>query len=240
MKQHSSPRNALCLGSALFILSAGLHIAVAAPSQPSQSIAPTEPLPTETQTAQDSAVPPANTSNAGEESESKPLRESNEYGPIKKGETLAQIAMDTLPDHQVGLEQMTWALYTMNPQAFENGDLNKLRTGVYLKVPNALQAGAIDLATARRELNRRVPPPAAPRAAARPAKQATAVTAKAVDPTEQLQSQIRITQREREEAAQEHQLLKNRLAEMEKKIQELMQQNAERDAALKAQARSAK
>ena len=101
------------------------------------------------------------------------------------------------------------------------------------------QANEVDPVSPRAEPERR-PPPATPREAktlpVRPA--AAAKTSK--DPLAQLESQIREAKREREEAAQEHQLLKARLAEMEKKIQELMQQNAERDARLRAQAGPAK
>lgn len=146
MKRYSPPRNALCLGSVLFFLSAGWQGAVA---ETMQNVAPVEPTPT------------------------------------------------------------------------------------------AEHAGETDPLTTPRESERRAPPATSHATDQRPAKATSAATRKsAQDPLEQLQSQIRVTQREREEAAQEHQLLKARLVEMEKKIQELMQQNAERDAALKAQSRT--
>jgi len=101
------------------------------------------------------------------------------------------------------------------------------------------QANEVDPVSPRAEPERR-PPPATPREAKTPSVRPAAAAKTSKDPLAQLESQIREAKREREEAAQEHQLLKARLAEMEKKIQELMQQNAERDARLRAQAGPAK
>ena len=64
-----------------------------------------------------------------------PQAKTGQYGPIRRGETLAAIAAKVKPQG-VTLEQMLSALYRSNAQAFEGKNMNRLRTGPMLIVPN--------------------------------------------------------------------------------------------------------
>jgi len=63
--------------------------------------------------------------------------EGNEYGPVKRGETLGRIAASVKPEG-VTLEQMLVSLYRSNPDAFV-GNMNRLKTGRILRVPEKEQ-----------------------------------------------------------------------------------------------------
>ena len=68
-----------------------------------------------------------------------PVKEPNanerEYGPVKRGDTLARIAAAVKPDG-VTLEQTLVGLYKSNPEAF-SGDMNRLKSGQILRIPDA-------------------------------------------------------------------------------------------------------
>ena len=68
---------------------------------------------------------------------------------IKKGDTLGKIARDNLPQG-VTLQQMLIALYKSNPDAFIRDNVNLIRTGRILNLPDRESAAAIDLADANR------------------------------------------------------------------------------------------
>lgn len=55
------------------------------------------------------------------------------YGPVKRGETLSEIA-ETLLGNDVTMNQMMVALYDANPEAFA-GNINILREGALLQIP---------------------------------------------------------------------------------------------------------
>ena len=67
---------------------------------------------------------------------------SRDYGPIERGETLGKIARSTMPEG-VTLEQMLVALYRTNPDAFIRKNLNLVRTGKILRVPDRDEIAAI-------------------------------------------------------------------------------------------------
>jgi len=64
-----------------------------------------------------------------------PMAATNEYGPIERGETLGKIARSVMPEG-VTLEQMLVALYRANPDAFIRKNLNLVRAGKILRVPD--------------------------------------------------------------------------------------------------------
>lgn len=64
-----------------------------------------------------------------------PMAASKEYGPIERGETLGKIARNVMPEG-VTLEQMLVALYRTNPDAFIRKNLNLVRAGKILRVPD--------------------------------------------------------------------------------------------------------
>jgi pilus assembly protein FimV len=67
---------------------------------------------------------------------------------VKEGDTLADIANRTR-DNTVSLDQMLIALYRANPDAFIGDNINRLRAGRVLSVPDAAAAGAVDKREAR-------------------------------------------------------------------------------------------
>lgn len=70
---------------------------------------------------------------------------------VRKGDTLHRIA-GTLAPAGVNLDQMLVGLLRANPEAFDDGNINRLRSGVILSVPPAARLAAIDAADARREV----------------------------------------------------------------------------------------
>jgi len=70
-----------------------------------------------------------------------PTKSLKEYGPIERGETLGKIALSVKPDG-VTLEQMLVAFYRSNPEAFIQNNLNLVRTGKILRVPDTEEVEA--------------------------------------------------------------------------------------------------
>jgi len=62
---------------------------------------------------------------------------SAEYGPVRQGQTLSQIAgqLDIAPGYS--LDQTMLALLRTNPDAFIGDDINRLKKGAVLRVPHA-------------------------------------------------------------------------------------------------------
>lgn len=78
--------------------------------------------------------------------------QSNEtYGPVIRGDTLSSIARQVLPAG-VDLNQMLVALYRANRDAFIANNMNLLRVGAVLKIPEKNEVTAIDTTTARNEI----------------------------------------------------------------------------------------
>ncbi|MFD0737967.1 FimV/HubP family polar landmark protein [Lysobacter koreensis] len=94
---------------------------------------------------------------------------SNEYGPVKRGESLSQVA-GRLDVGGASLDQTMVALLRANPDSFIGGDLNQLKQGAVLRVPDSDALTAIDAAQASeivrgqvrqwRDARRAVPQPA--------------------------------------------------------------------------------
>jgi pilus assembly protein FimV len=72
---------------------------------------------------------------------SEPAGEGSDY-KVRSGDTLAKIA-GQYRQQGVSLDQMLVALYRANPDAFIGKNMNRLRAGQILSVPNAETAGAI-------------------------------------------------------------------------------------------------
>lgn len=81
--------------------------------------------------------------------ESKPAREA--YGPVRKGENLSRIASALKPEG-VSLEQMLVALFQSNKQAFAGNNMNRLKAGQILRVPEAEQAEEVKTNEAARQV----------------------------------------------------------------------------------------
>lgn len=65
---------------------------------------------------------------------------SGEYGPVRNQDTLWSIAEQLGAERNVPTRQMLNALYQANPDAFNNGNMDLLKAGVTLKIP---ETGAI-------------------------------------------------------------------------------------------------
>ncbi|MDS4016011.1 MAG: FimV/HubP family polar landmark protein [Candidatus Accumulibacter sp.] len=68
---------------------------------------------------------------------------------VRRGETLGQIASELRPDG-VSLDQMLAGLYRANPDAFDRGNMNRLKAGKVLSVPDKDALQAIPREDARR------------------------------------------------------------------------------------------
>jgi len=71
-----------------------------------------------------------------------PAAGAKEYGPIERGETLGKIARSVMPQG-VSLEQMLVALYRTNEDAFIRKNLNLVRAGKILRVPDREEVESI-------------------------------------------------------------------------------------------------
>jgi pilus assembly protein FimV len=80
---------------------------------------------------------------------------AQEYGPVAKGETLGKIAASLKPQG-VSLEQMLVGLYRSNPDAFIRNNLNLVKSGRILRVPDAQELAAISQGDAVKEYRAQV------------------------------------------------------------------------------------
>ena len=76
------------------------------------------------------------------------------YGPTQRNDTLWNIASSLRPDDSVSVYQMMMALLKENPQAFYDNNVNSLKAGYVLRVPEKSVVMAIDEAHAVREAAR--------------------------------------------------------------------------------------
>lgn len=113
-------------------------------------MAPRMPVRSETQapaTTDAGATPPAAAASpAGDLAQS--------YGPVKSTDTLWSIASRMRPDASVSVEQMMLALVRANPEAFEGGNVNRLKRGYVLRAPQASDLASLTRAEALREVQR--------------------------------------------------------------------------------------
>lgn len=116
---------------------------VAAPEVKAHAVAPATP-------AKPAAMKPAQIASptATTRASSAPAGENTRL--VKSGDTLRRIAAETVPAG-VSLDQMLVALFKTNADAFE-GNMNRMRAGKILSIPDAEKAGAISAAEARREV----------------------------------------------------------------------------------------
>ena len=75
-----------------------------------------------------------------------------EYGPVGAGETLWSIASRIRPDSSVSIQQMMLALLHTNPEAFINNNINGLKRGQILRMPDSGELQGMGQAEAIREV----------------------------------------------------------------------------------------
>jgi len=73
------------------------------------------------------------------------------YGPVKSGDTLAKIAQKVAPP-RVQLNQMLIALHRANRKAFSDNNMNRLKTGPILRIPDASEVATISPDVADKEV----------------------------------------------------------------------------------------
>lgn len=74
----------------------------------------------------------------------KGLLQGNIYGPVRDGDRISLIAQRTRQNSKISLNQLMLSILKANPDAFEQGNLNKLKRGVMLKLPAEQEALGID------------------------------------------------------------------------------------------------
>ncbi|SEN34227.1 pilus assembly protein FimV [Duganella sp. CF517] len=87
------------------------------------------------------AVPAASAAGAGANPapaapRPQPAKSSTEQYTVKKGDNLSRIASQVKPG-DISLDMMLVALYRANPEAFSGNNMNRLKSGQILKVPDA-------------------------------------------------------------------------------------------------------
>ena len=75
-------------------------------------------------------------SSVSSSSAGQPAFSGDQYG-VQRNDTLWEIALAVRPDQSVSVHQTMMALHSANPDAFINGNINLLKTGRVLRVPNA-------------------------------------------------------------------------------------------------------
>jgi len=83
------------------------------------------------------AMPPASEAMAS-------VEDAGQYGPVRRGETLSAIASGLGLRSTFSLDQTMLALLRANPDAFISDNINLLRRGAVLRVPDSGEVGQID------------------------------------------------------------------------------------------------
>jgi pilus assembly protein FimV len=78
----------------------------------------------------------------------------DKYGPVKRNETLWDIAKRVRPDSDISMQQMMIALLRANPEAFTANNINNLKAGATLQIPPRDEILSLDKRAAIRETRR--------------------------------------------------------------------------------------
>jgi pilus assembly protein FimV len=162
-----------------------------------------------------------------------------EYGPVKSSDTLWKIANSLRPDEGVTVNQMMVALLQANPQAFIDGDINRLKRGAVLRVPERSVVTRLDAAAATAEVRQQMArwrqdqQPAEPAQSPQPTEQARLrVVAPSGSGGEQAASSL--TDRELEPTTEAVNQLQRELTLSEESVAGLQAENEELKAQLEA------
>lgn len=96
------------------------------------------------------AVEPDSQTNASFASESG--ISEGEYGPVQSGDTLWRIASNWADGSDASVNQVMLAIQRNNPHAFIHNNINLLKRGAILRLPDAAEISAISAAAAREEV----------------------------------------------------------------------------------------
>jgi pilus assembly protein FimV len=86
------------------------------------------------------------------ESSATPTVGSNEYGPVRSGDTLWRIATDWSQGTDLDMNSVMLAIQRNNPQAFINGNVNLLKQGTILRMPRVDEVRQISAESALQEV----------------------------------------------------------------------------------------
>lgn len=120
-------------------------LAVAAPAAPSEAAEEPQGAPKPPAVAKGEPPP------ASKKQPKRAKMPAETYGPVKNGETLREIAAKVKPEGY-SLEQMLLGLYQSNRPAFADSNMNRLRTGPILRIPEPQQLSSISHAEAVKEI----------------------------------------------------------------------------------------
>jgi pilus assembly protein FimV len=105
---------------------------------------------TSTQPSRTTTSTPKASSTSGYTSEARqttaarqPSLSGDEY-EVRSNDTLWEIALRARPDSSVSVHQSMMALYRANPEAFINGNINRLRRGQVLRIPEASEMKSLN------------------------------------------------------------------------------------------------
>jgi len=83
---------------------------------------------------------------------SRPAPTAGEYGPVASGETLWGIARDWSRDSGLNINKVMIAIQQQNPDAFLKNNINLLKRGAILRMPNVEEVNQISAAVAYNEV----------------------------------------------------------------------------------------
>lgn len=146
-----------------------------------------------------------------------------QYGPTRSGQTLAQITKEVQIDKTVDFYQLLYAIFLTNPEAFDNNNINGLKKGAMLTIPNGRDISHVDAAVAKEKIAQHT---AQWRSAQAP------VTAPA-KPKTKTKAELETALQEVNKFAAENKELADRLASTEERIKALLEQNRIRDEKLR-------
>lgn len=122
----------------------------AKPETPAPATAQVAAQPAEAPPPSDAVAPtPAPAPAAAPERTAQPVAATpGEYGPVKVGDTLGKIARSVDPDGH-SLDQVMLALLRANPDAFIKGNINLVKAGAVLRMPDASELSQYSASEAR-------------------------------------------------------------------------------------------
>ncbi|WP_232310189.1 FimV family protein [Pseudoxanthomonas mexicana] len=112
-------------------------------SRPVEPVVTTPPEPTPQPAPEAPARPAPAPAPAVAAAPTPPVAPDGTLAPVRRGQSLSQIAAPLAREQGYTLDQAMVALLRANPEAFINGNLNLLKQGAVLRVPDAAEAQTI-------------------------------------------------------------------------------------------------
>lgn len=78
-------------------------------------------------------------------------RGASQYGPTRRNDTLWQIAAQVRPGDDVSVEQTMLAILKSNPEAFVDNNINNLKAGYVLRIPDKAEITTLSKSEARNQ-----------------------------------------------------------------------------------------